>query len=156
MRVKYRQSYQPVLNWKSVDHTGKIWFESNYEFWHFKPIKNQENAKQDFVHQVLKSVRLQNPHFLRDDLDVFELEILHQEFVKRQIYKYDKTQADSIISSVQNKQEIPIAKLKLLQESYINGVLERMYNIEMPFKQLEYFSNTKEIINRQTSYSQRK
>jgi hypothetical protein len=78
--------------------------------------------------------------------NVFELEILHQEFVKRQIYKYDKTQADSIISGVQNKQEIPIAKLKLLQESYINGVLERMYNIEMPFKQLEYFSNTKEII----------
>ena len=78
--------------------------------------------------------------------NVFELEILHQEFVKRQIYKYDKTQADSIIFGVQNKQEIPIAKLKLLQESYINGVLESMYHTEMPFKQLEYFSNTKEII----------
>jgi len=71
MRVKYRQSYQPVLNWKSIDHTGKVWFESNYEFWHFNPIKNQENEKQDFVHQILKAVRLQNPHFLRDDLDVF-------------------------------------------------------------------------------------
>jgi mevalonate kinase len=71
MRVKYRQSYQPVLNWKSIDHTGKVWFESNYEFWHFNPIKNQENVKQDFVHQILKAVRLQNPHFLRDDLDVF-------------------------------------------------------------------------------------
>ncbi len=71
MKVKYRQSYQPVLNWKSIDHTGKVWFESNYEFWHFNPIKNQENAKQDFVHQILKAVRLQNPHFLRDDLDVF-------------------------------------------------------------------------------------
>jgi len=70
MKVKYRQSYQPTLNWKSFDHTGKIWFESDYEFWHFKPIKNQENAKQDFVHQVLKAVRLQNPHFLRDDVDV--------------------------------------------------------------------------------------
>jgi mevalonate kinase len=71
MKVKYRQSYQPTLNWKSVDHTGKVWFESDYEFWHFQPIKDQSSAKQDFVQQVLSSVRLQNPHFLRDDLDVF-------------------------------------------------------------------------------------
>lgn len=78
--------------------------------------------------------------------NVSDLEMLHREFLKRQIYRHDKTQADSIISSVQNKQEIPIAKLRLLQESYINGVLESMYHIEMPFKQLEYFSNTKEII----------
>jgi hypothetical protein len=78
--------------------------------------------------------------------NIFDLETLHQEFVKRQLYKHDKTHADSIILSVQNKQEIPIAKLRLLQESYINGVLENIYHIEMPFKQLEYFSNTKEII----------
>jgi hypothetical protein len=78
--------------------------------------------------------------------NVVDLEMLHQEFLKRQIYRYDKVQADSIISSVQNKQEIPIAKLRLLQESYINGMLENLYHIEMPFEQSEYFSNTKEII----------
>ncbi len=71
MKVSYRHSYQPTLNWKSYDHSGKVWFESDYEFWHFKPIKNQEDAKQDFVHQVLKAVRMQNPHFLRDEMDVF-------------------------------------------------------------------------------------
>lgn len=71
MKVKYRHSYQPTLNWKSIDHTGKVWFESDYEFWHFKPIRHQENEKQDFVHRVLSAVRLQNPHFLRDDMDVF-------------------------------------------------------------------------------------
>jgi mevalonate kinase len=71
MKVKYRQSYQPTLNWKSIDHSGKVWFESDYEFWHFKPIKSQENANQDFVHQILSAVRKQNPHFLRDDVDVF-------------------------------------------------------------------------------------
>jgi mevalonate kinase len=71
MKVKYRQSYQPTLNWKSIDHSGKVWFESDYEFWHFKPIKNQSSSKQDFVQDVLSAVRLQNPHFLRDDLDVF-------------------------------------------------------------------------------------
>jgi mevalonate kinase len=71
MTVKYRHSYQPTLNWKSIDHSGKVWFESDYDFWHFNPIKNQEDAKQDFVHQILSAVRMQNPHFLRDDLDVF-------------------------------------------------------------------------------------
>lgn len=71
MKVRYRQSYQPTLNWKSIDHTGKVWFESDYEFWHFKPIKPQGNITEKFVADALSAVRLQNPHFLRDDLDVF-------------------------------------------------------------------------------------
>lgn len=71
MKVKYRHSYQPTLNWKSYDHMGNLWFESDYEFWHFDPIKKQASEKQDFVQNVLKSVRLQNPHFLRDEMDVF-------------------------------------------------------------------------------------
>lgn len=71
MKVSYRHSYQPVLNWKSIDHTGNLWFEANYEFWHFKPIRPQNNETENFVQDILKSVRLQNPHFLRDDMDVF-------------------------------------------------------------------------------------
>jgi mevalonate kinase len=70
MKVKYRHSYQPTLNWRSVDHRGVVWFESDYEFWHFRPIKNTGSPEQDFVRQVLSAVRLQNPHFLRDDMDV--------------------------------------------------------------------------------------
>lgn len=71
MKVKYRHSYQPVLNWKSIDHSGNVWFESNYEFWHFNVIKPQGNETESFVQSALKAVRLQNPHFLRDDMDVF-------------------------------------------------------------------------------------
>lgn len=71
MKVKYRHSYQPTLNWKSIDHTGKVWFESNFEFWHFNAIKPLENYTEKFVSDALKAVRLQNPHFLRDDMDVF-------------------------------------------------------------------------------------
>jgi mevalonate kinase len=70
MKVKYRQSYQPVLNWKSVDHTGRVWFESNFEFWHFNPIRPIADHTERFVSNTLKAVRMQNPHFLRDDLDV--------------------------------------------------------------------------------------
>lgn len=71
MKVKYRQSYQPTLNWKSFDHSGKIWFESDYEFWHFKPIRDDGSVTQKFVQNTLAAVRMQNPHFLRDDMDVF-------------------------------------------------------------------------------------
>lgn len=71
MKVKYRQSYQPTLNWKSIDHTGKVWFESNYEFWHFRSIKPTNSVTEKFVGDALKAIRQQNPHFLRDDLDVF-------------------------------------------------------------------------------------
>jgi mevalonate kinase len=71
MKVKYRQSYQPTLNWKSIDHTGKVWFENEFEFWHFKPIRSQGNITEKFIQDALCAVRLQNPHFLRDDLDVF-------------------------------------------------------------------------------------
>jgi mevalonate kinase len=71
MKVKYRQSYQPTLNWKSIDHAGKIWFESDYDFWHFRPIKTQDNPTQAYISKLLKAVREQNLHFLRDDLDVF-------------------------------------------------------------------------------------
>lgn len=71
MRVKYRPSYQPTLNWKSFDHSGKVWFESDYEFWHFRPVKVQEgNPTQEVLSQVLNAVRIMNPHFLRDDVDV--------------------------------------------------------------------------------------
>lgn len=72
MKVKYRTSYQPTLNWKSFDHKGEQWFESEFEFWHFNPIKVQENNQtQKLLSNILRSVRLQNPHFLRDDMDVF-------------------------------------------------------------------------------------
>jgi mevalonate kinase len=71
MKVKYRQSYQPTLSWKSFDHTGKVWFESNFEFWHFNPIRPLNDDTEKFVSGALKAVRMQNPHFLRDDVDVF-------------------------------------------------------------------------------------
>lgn len=71
MKVKYRHSYQPTLNWKSYDHSGNIWFEGDFEFWHFNPIRAQGNVTEKFIQDALKAVRLQNPHFLRDDLDVF-------------------------------------------------------------------------------------
>jgi mevalonate kinase len=71
MKVKHRQSYQPILNWKSIDHRGNVWFEASFEFWHFNAIKATGSDTEKFVQQALKAVRLQNPHFLREEVDVF-------------------------------------------------------------------------------------
>lgn len=71
MKVKYRHSYQPTLNWKSIDHAGNVWFDNNFEFWHFNPIKAQGNETEKFIQDALLAVRKQNPHFLRDEMDVF-------------------------------------------------------------------------------------
>jgi len=118
----------------------RLVYSSEHEVFDFS-FKNFYN-KQSFI-----NIMIQLADWCGTTIDnMHELEVLHQEFLNRQIYKDDKAQADSIISAVNNKQEMPIFKLKLLQESYINGTLESMYNIEMPFKQLKYFSDTKEII----------
>lgn len=79
--------------------------------------------------------------------NIDNLAMLHEEFLNRQIYRADKIQADYIIDAVINGRSMPISRLRLLQESYINGTLERLYSKEMPFHQETYFSNTLDILN---------
>ena len=67
-------------------------------------------------------------------------------FYSKQIFRNYKQQCDEIITYVRNKESLAIPNLDLLQESYINGVLEKQYDIEMPFYQEKYFTNTAEII----------
>jgi len=70
---------------------------------------------------------------------------LHQKFLDRQIYRFDKIQADEIIEAVCKRRIRSIPRLRLLQESYINGRLEHIFGLEMPFKQQRYFTSTDEI-----------
>jgi len=76
-----------------------------------------------------------------------DLKEIHDEFISY-LTKYLelKPQADSIIESVKNNEYVDIPDLTLLQESYINAILENLYQIEMPFHQEEYFTNTKQIV----------
>jgi hypothetical protein len=75
-----------------------------------------------------------------------QLEELHSMFLSKQIFKDDKIQCDRILESVSSNSDIEIPPLSLLQESYLNGVLENMYSIEMPFRQDQYFNSTQEIV----------
>ena len=70
MTVKYSQSFDPILYWKSYDVNGKLWLEAKFEFWHFDCL--DENPKQEvlLLQKILRQARKQNSHFLRDEVDV--------------------------------------------------------------------------------------
>lgn len=76
-----------------------------------------------------------------------ELDLVWQEFYNRQFQKNLKYQCDVIIDQVLALDNQPIPKLSMLQESYINGNLEKRFSREMPFMQIDYFTTTGEIIN---------
>jgi mevalonate kinase len=68
--VNYQSSFNPVLNWKSYDVSGNIWFEANYEFWHFDCLDPDPSREALFLQHILRQVRRQNKHFLREKEDV--------------------------------------------------------------------------------------
>lgn len=86
-------------------------------------------------------------NWLDKTIDINEVNTIWEIFYQKQIFRNYKIQCDSIISAVINRENITIDPLTLLQESYINGILEKKFNKEMPFYQTTYFKTTDEIIN---------
>ena len=70
LSVKYQSSYSPALHWKSYDVAGNCWFDSKFEFWHFKCMDENPSEEALLIQKLLQQVRKQNPHFLRDGVDV--------------------------------------------------------------------------------------
>ena len=70
LAVKYSPSFNPKLTWKSLDPSGKLWFEASFEFWHFDLIGDNAPEEAIILQKILRAVRKQNTHFLRDSLDV--------------------------------------------------------------------------------------
>ena len=70
LAVTYSNSFSPTLSWKSFDVQGNCWFDSKYEFWHFKCLDEKPCEEALFLQKILQQVRKQNTHFLRDDVDV--------------------------------------------------------------------------------------
>ena len=70
LQVEYRQNFQPKLHWKSYDSDGKLWFDSKFEFWHFDCLDKVPPQEALELQQILRQVRKQNSHFLRDQGDV--------------------------------------------------------------------------------------
>ncbi len=70
LAVKYAPSFSPTLSWKSYDVHGECWFDSKFEFWHFNCLDENPSIDALMLQKILKQARTQNPHFLRDDVDV--------------------------------------------------------------------------------------
>jgi mevalonate kinase len=75
LTVKYSSSFSPKLKWKSYDVTGQLWFECSFEFWHFNILEEETLSKESLevakvLQKLLKTCRVENKHFLRDDQDV--------------------------------------------------------------------------------------
>lgn len=70
LSVKYYPSFTPTLSWKSYDVNGNCWFDSQFEFWHFKCLDENPSEEALFLQKILQQVRKENTHFLRDDVGV--------------------------------------------------------------------------------------
>ncbi len=65
--VDYKKSFSPYLHWQGFDCNNNKWFDAKFEFWHFE-LKDTEPTKENLLLQkILRNVRKQNAHFLRDD-----------------------------------------------------------------------------------------
>ena len=70
MGVRYSQSFNPKLTWKSFDLNGNLWLEGHFEFWHFNILDENPSPEVIFLQRLLRESRFQNKHFLRDGQDV--------------------------------------------------------------------------------------
>ncbi|MCP4913017.1 MAG: GHMP kinase [Oligoflexia bacterium] len=70
MGVRYSQSFNPTLHWKSFDLNGNLWFEAKLEFWHFNLVEGELTPEIEMLQKLLRAARVQNKHFLRDEVDV--------------------------------------------------------------------------------------
>lgn len=82
MVVRTRPSHNPTLHWRGIDCEGKIWFAAKFELWHLN-VESFEESELDqqtpvvdpdkiyYLQKLLRAARQINPHFLRDEEDVF-------------------------------------------------------------------------------------
>ena len=70
LMVSHKPSFNPTLTWRSYDEKGEVWFESEYEFWHFRCLRENPSSKALKLQELLLEVRKENSHFLRENVDV--------------------------------------------------------------------------------------
>ena len=70
LQVEYLPSFKPELHWKSYDVNGNTWIDTRFEFWHFNCLDENPSEESLKLQKVLRQVRKQNSHFLRDEGDV--------------------------------------------------------------------------------------
>jgi hypothetical protein len=78
-------------------------------------------------------------------IDYRWLKFLHSKFVSNIKELNQVAQCKHILEAIKQQKNLPI-DFNLLQESWLNAMIENLYEIEMPFHQEQYFNNTEEIL----------
>ncbi len=71
LKVQSKKSYEPYLHWKALDHRGQVWFEATMDLWRFEALQSSDVQVAKDLQHMLKTVRQLNPHFLRENEDVW-------------------------------------------------------------------------------------
>ena len=76
LSVRYEKSYDPKLFWVSKDLNGNTWFEATFEFWNFDFKGMAPNPDVLYLQRILREIRKQNTHFLREDVNVLGIHLV--------------------------------------------------------------------------------
>ena len=71
MTVRYERSFDPKLFWTSKDIHGNTWFQAQFEFWNFDLQSRDQSPEALFLQKLLRGIRNQNQHFLREEMNVY-------------------------------------------------------------------------------------
>jgi len=96
-----------------------------------------------FVTEVVKLSNWMGLSFTPDE----EFVTLHQEFLKRQVYKNVKQDCESIVEKIMLGEQFRLPSLDVIQEAYIEARIEQLTGIQMPLNQHKWFFNSIEIQN---------
>lgn len=141
LREFFKFGFKDINTNGFMNKLGELVYSSEHEVFDF-PYKNFYN-KELFVNGI-ESVA---GWYGVSDIDTSGLDSLWLEFYNKQRHKNLKSQCDAIIDAVVKLENVTIGNLSILQESYINGMLEKQFDKEMPFYQPSYFKTTNEIIS---------
>jgi hypothetical protein len=79
------------------------------------------------------------------ELDIDWYRSIWEQFMSGIVQLDQENYANSILSDILNNKHTEI-DFNLIQESWLNGRLEKLYSIEMPVHMEEYFKSTSDVI----------
>lgn len=91
-------------------------------------------------------IRLFEFYDMQETLDLTdEFEVIHMEFLTKQPYKNSKSKCDAVISNILHETENMKLDLLLLEQSYVNAIVELSTGVSLHRDTNEYFVDTAEI-----------
>jgi len=105
-------------------------------------LRNLYNTKK-FKNEILNIGKYLSLDF---DLNNFSDEV-HKKFIDRVPYLTSKIKCETILKCLCNGQDMPIGQLNVVEQGYLNFVVEKTFNVSMPEEQQIFFKTTNDISN---------